>query len=166
MPIIESSLCYFSLIIALHCTALVLLSSCRDLSVFLLQRQGLLKLVLDRKHIKHNTQQAHDDKKNVVWTSMRRWYDVISRLCACWVELESNKVRPKAKIRNPFNQIPHLTQDTIWESVTNTRKHHIQERQEVSPFPAGDHKAASNKHDSLTQNTNNKNALITRNIPF
>ena len=26
------------------------------------------------------------------------------------------KVRKRAKIRNPYNQIPHLTQNTIWES--------------------------------------------------
>ena len=32
------------------------------------------------------------------------------------------KVRKKAKIRNQYNQIPHLTQDTIWESDKNTRK--------------------------------------------
>ena len=30
------------------------------------------------------------------------------------------------------------------------RKHHIQESQEVSPFPEGDHKAATNRQDSLT----------------
>ena len=35
----------------------------------------------------------------------------------------------KATFRNPYNQIPHLTQDTIWENnKKNTRKHHIQER--------------------------------------
>ena len=32
----------------------------------------------------------------------------------------------------------------------NTRKHHIQESQEVSPFPAGDHKAAMNRQDRMT----------------
>ena len=32
----------------------------------------------------------------------------------------------------------------------NTRRHNIQERQEVSPFPAGDHKAARNRQDSIT----------------
>ena len=46
-----------------------------------------------------------------------------------------------ATIRNPYNQVPHLTQDTTLESDKNTRKHHIQERQEVSSFPACDHKA-------------------------
>ena len=32
----------------------------------------------------------------------------------------------------------------------NTRKHNILESQEVNPFPAGDHKAARNRHDSTT----------------
>ena len=41
-------------------------------------------------------------------------------------------------------------QDTIPESDKNTRKHHIQENQEVSPFPAGDHKVARNRQDSMT----------------
>ena len=36
----------------------------------------------------------------------------------------------------------------MWESDKNTRKHHIQESQEVSPFAAGDHKAATCQHSS------------------
>ena len=32
-------------------------------------------------------------------------------------------VRKKAKISNQYNQAPHQTQDTIWESDKNTRKH-------------------------------------------
>ena len=43
---------------------------------------------------------------------------------------------------NRYNQVPHLTRDTNWESDKNTRKHHTQESQEVSLFPSGDHKAA------------------------
>ena len=67
------------------------------------------------------------------------------------------KVKKKAKIRNRCNQVPHLTEDTIWESDKNTKKHHIQKSQEVSPSPAGDHKAARNRQDSMTKtNTNNK----------
>ena len=31
----------------------------------------------------------------------------------------------------------------------NTRKYHTQESQEVSTFPAGDHKAARNREDSI-----------------
>ena len=61
-----------------------------------------------------------------------------------------------ARIRNPFNQTPHPTQDTIWESDKNTRRHHIHESQEVSPFPAGDHKAAKRRQDSKKQKKNNK----------
>ena len=57
------------------------------------------------------------------------------------------KVKKKGKIRNRYNQVPHLTQDTIWESDKDTRKHHTRESQEVSPFPAGDHKAARNRQD-------------------
>ena len=58
-------------------------------------------------------------------------------------------VSKKAKIRNRYNQVPHLTQDTTWESDKNTRKHHLQESQEVSPFPAVDHKAAMNRQESM-----------------
>ena len=65
------------------------------------------------------------------------------------------KVRKKATIRNQFSHVPHLTQDTEWESDKNTRKHHVQESQEVSPFPTGDHKAATNRHLAKT-NTNNE----------
>ena len=53
-------------------------------------------------------------------------------------------------IRNRHNQVPHLAQDTTWESDKQTRKHHTQESQEVSPFPAGDHKATMNRQESMT----------------
>ena len=60
------------------------------------------------------------------------------------------KVRKEGKIRNRYNQAPHLTQDPTWESDKNTIKHHMQESQDVSPFPAGDHKAAMNRQESMT----------------
>ena len=50
-----------------------------------------------------------------------------------------------AKIRNRYNQVPHLTQDTNGK-VTNSRLDTTNESQEVSPFPAGDHKAHINRH--------------------
>ena len=64
----------------------------------------------------------------------------------------SLKVRKKANIRNGYNQIQHLTQDTIWESYKNTGKHniHVQESQDVHPFPAGDQKAIRNRQDRMT----------------
>ena len=67
--------------------------------------------------------------------------------------MSKKKVRKKAKIRNPYNQVPHLTQNTLWESDKSTRKLHIQKRLEVSPFPAGDHKAARHRQDRSKTNT-------------
>ena len=61
----------------------------------------------------------------------------------------------KTQVRNLYNQLPHLTKDTVWENDKNTRKHHIQESQEVNPFPAGDHKAARNRQDRMAK-TNHK----------
>ena len=37
-----------------------------------------------------------------------------------------------------------------WESDKNIIKHYIQESQVASPFPAGDHKAATNSQESMT----------------
>ena len=37
------------------------------------------------------------------------------------------KVGKKAKIKNRYNQVPHMTRNTILESDQNTRKHHTQE---------------------------------------
>ena len=66
------------------------------------------------------------------------------------------KVRKKARIRNRFNQVPHLLKDTVWESDKYTRKHHIPESQEVSPFPAGVHKAALHRQEDNMTKTNTK----------
>ena len=66
------------------------------------------------------------------------------------------KVRNEAKIRKRYNQVPHLTQDTTWESHKNTIKI-TNKSQEVCPFPAGDHKAAMNRRKSM-RNTRHKNA--------
>ena len=43
-----------------------------------------------------------------------------------------------------YNQVPHLTQDTNGK-VTNSQLDITNESQEVSPFPAGDHKATINR---------------------
>ena len=61
------------------------------------------------------------------------------------------KVGRKAKIRNLYNQVPHLTGKCKWESDKNTRINNKQERQEVRPFLSGDHKAAKNRQDSITK---------------
>ena len=49
-----------------------------------------------------------------------------------------------AKTRNRYNQVPHPTQDTNGK-VTNSQLDTKNESQEVSPFPAGDHKAQINR---------------------
>ena len=59
-------------------------------------------------------------------------------------------IRKKAKIRNRYNQVPHLIQYTTWEKDKKYKEHHIEENQEVRPFQAGDHKAAMNRQDSMT----------------
>ena len=56
-----------------------------------------------------------------------------------------NKVSKGAKIRNRYNQVPHLTQNTNGK-VTNSQLDTTKESQEVSPFPVGDHKAHINRH--------------------
>ena len=61
------------------------------------------------------------------------------------------KVKKSVKIKN---QVPHLTQDTIWESDKNTRIHYTQESQDVSPFPASAHKAARNRQGSIIKTRN------------
>ena len=55
-----------------------------------------------------------------------------------------SKVSKGAKIRSRYNQVPHPTQDTNGK-VTNSQLDTTNESQEVSPFPAGDHKAQINR---------------------
>ena len=55
-----------------------------------------------------------------------------------------SKVSKGAKIRNRYNQVPHLTQNTNGK-VTNSQLDTTKGSQEVSPFPAGDHKAQLNR---------------------
>ena len=55
-----------------------------------------------------------------------------------------SKVRKRAKIRNRYNRAPHLTKDNNGK-VTTSQLDITNERQEVSPFPAGDHKASINR---------------------
>ena len=47
------------------------------------------------------------------------------------------KVSKGEEIRNRYNQVPHLTQDTNGK-VTNSHLDTTNESQEVSPFPAGE----------------------------
>ena len=57
---------------------------------------------------------------------------------------DNGKVSKGAKLRNRYNQVLHLTQNTNGK-VTNLHLDTTNESQEVSPFPAGDHKAHINR---------------------
>ena len=61
-----------------------------------------------------------------------------------------------AKNRNWYNQVPHLTQDTTWESDKNTIKHHTEEPG-GQPFPSRwpQDKTAMTTRESMT-NTRHK----------
>ena len=52
-----------------------------------------------------------------------------------------SEVRKRKRIRNRYNQAPHLTQDTNGK-VTTLQLDIINESQAISPFPASDHKAS------------------------
>ena len=61
-----------------------------------------------------------------------------------------------AKIRNRYNQVPHLTQDTNGK-IANSQLDMSNESNEVSPFPAGDHKAHKQTRTKAQQTQDRKN---------
>ena len=63
---------------------------------------------------------------------------LIIKVVTCqWLFVVYAYIAPKS-----VNHVPNLILDTTRESGKNTRKHHTQESQEISPFPAGDHRVA------------------------
>ena len=72
------------------------------------------------------------------------------------------EVSKGAKIRNRYNQVQHLTQNTNGK-VTNSQLDTTNDSQEVSPFQAGDHKAHINRRvqrNSKTQSGKNTKDLF------
>ena len=69
------------------------------------------------------------------------------------------QVRKGEKIRNQYNQVQHLTQDTTWESDNSIVKQNKREPRD-DPFPAGDHKAAMNGRKSMTNTRVSKTILL------
>ena len=81
-----------------------------------------------------NSMQTHHFRLNFYYFS-----------CIYHSELQLNKANTSsAKNRNRYNQVPHLSQDTNGK-VTNSQIDTTNESQEVSPSPAGDHKAHINR---------------------
>ena len=78
------------------------------------------------------------------------------------------EVSKGAKIRSRYNQVPHLTKDTNGK-VTNSQLHvdTTNESQEVSPFPAGDHKAHINRRAQRhsKHKTEQKHKRSTKEVP-
>ena len=80
----------------------------------------------------------------------------IQFILSSWITFANKVTRPRskvskgAKIRNLYNQVPHLTQDTNGK-VTNSQLDTTNESQKVSPFPAGDHKAHINRRAQRQQ---------------
>ena len=76
------------------------------------------------------------------------------------------KVSKGAKIRNRYNLIQHPTQDTNGK-VTNSQLDTTNESQEVSPFPAGDHKAHINRRTQrrCKHKTEQKHKRSTKEVP-
>ena len=77
-----------------------------------------------------------------------------------------HKVSKGAKIRNRYNQVPHLTQDTNGK-VTNSQLDTTNESQEDSPFPAVDHKSHINRRAQrhIKHKTEQKNKRSTKEVP-
>ena len=78
----------------------------------------------------------------------------------------SDIVSKGAKIRSGYNQVPHPTQDTNGK-VTNSQLDTTNESQEVSPFPAGDHKAHINRRAKRhsKHKTEQKHKRSTKEVP-
>ena len=76
------------------------------------------------------------------------------------------KVSKGAKIRNRYNQVPHLTQDTNGK-VTISQLDTTNESQEVSPFSAGDRTAHINRRAQRhsKHKTEKKHKRSTKEVP-
>ena len=68
------------------------------------------------------------------------------------------KVRKKAKIRNRYNQVPHLTQDTTWESDKKTQENitHKRARRPALSQQVTTKLQRTDKKAWQTRNMNNK----------
>ena len=78
----------------------------------------------------------------------------------------ADKVSKSSKIRNRYNQVPHLTQDTNGK-VIKLQLDTTNESQEVSPFPAGDHKVHINRRVQIHSDnkTEQKHKRSTKEVP-
>ena len=76
------------------------------------------------------------------------------------------KVSKGAKIRNRYNQVPYLTQDTN-RKVPNSQLDTTNKSRKISPFPAGDHNAHINRRATRhsKHKTEQKHKRSTKEVP-
>ena len=95
----------------------------------------------------------------------------IKQPISCNTSLDQDQTAPRREVRKKaLNQesmkssttVPRLTGDTIWQSDKITRKLHIQESQDVSPFPAGGSKGC--KEQTRQYNKDKRETLKTKNL--
>ena len=75
------------------------------------------------------------------------------------------EVSKGTKIRNRYNHIPHLTQGTHGK-VTTSQLDTTNESQEVSPFPAGEHKAHINRRTQKTLKIHKTSTALERLVKY
>ena len=76
-----------------------------------------------------------------------------------------SEVSKGAKIRNLYNVVPHLTQDTN-RKVTNSQLDTTHESQEASPFPADDYKVHMNRRTQRhSKHKTEKHKRSTKEVP-
>ena len=97
------------------------------------------KMMHSNKHTSTRSYKRH--KPNFTYFSFRPFQRLLHYILGSeHKHCRYMKVGKGAKIRNRYNQVPHLTKDAIGK-VTYSQLDTTNESQEVSPFPAGDHKA-------------------------
>ena len=69
------------------------------------------------------------------------WEDSTVYGISCEPVLVWEKSKEESKDQESIQSSTTHDPDTLWECDKSTRKRHIHKRLEVSPFPAGDHKA-------------------------
>ena len=87
-------------------------------------------------------------------------YFMYSKLTLCMIRVSLDQKRLQLNC-NPFwykskkeakdqKSIQSSSKTETLKRDKNTRKHHTQKDQEASPIPAGEHKAAKNRQESMT----------------
>ena len=98
-----------------------------------------------------------------VYLNVQRLGYAYSKMFEDVVTKKHMKVRRWEKIRNRYNQAPHLTKDTNGK-VTKSLLDTTNESQEVSPFPAGEHK--TDAQESTTKTRQKKSHLNVTGVQF